>query len=430
MDVSAVERAYDWSRERYAGQGVDTDSAVAALGKISISLPCWQGDDVRGFEKTKEPASAGGIQATGDHPGRAGTVDELRQDLKTALSLIPGQHRINLHAIYGEFGGRPVARDEIEPGHFRGWVDWAKAEKLKLDFNATCFSHPKAAQGFTLSSPDREIRRFWIGHVRCCRRIAAFLGRELKAAAIHNLWIPDGSKDLPFDRWTPRRILRESLDEIFKPEYSPAAMKDSLESKLFGIGSESYVVGSHEFYLAYALVKRKILCLDLGHFHPTESVADKLSALLEFFDELLLHLSRPVRWDSDHVVILDDEMRRLAEEVVRGRALERVHLAMDFFDASMNRVGAWVIGARAVLKAFLGALLQPQEGLRNAEEEGDYFRRLALMEDAKMLPAGAVWDWYCLEKDVPLDCAWHREIQRYERSVLSKRLRGPLTAAR
>jgi len=255
-----------------------------------------------------------------------------------------------------------VARNEVEPLHFRGWLHWAKAEKLKLDFNATCFSHPKAAQGFTLSSPEKETRRFWIDHVKCCRRIAAFLGRELKSTALHNLWIPDGSKDLPFDRWTPRLLLRESLDEVFKTEYSPSALKDSLESKLFGIASESYVVGSHEFYLGYALAKRKILCLDLGHFHPTESVADKLSALLQFFDELLLHLSRPVRWDSDHVVILDDEMRRLAEEVVRGQALERVHLAMDFFDASMNRVGAWVIGARAVLKAFLGALLQPVGG--------------------------------------------------------------------
>jgi L-rhamnose isomerase len=421
MDVSAVDKAYDLSRERYAGHGVDTDSAIAALGKISISLPCWQGDDVRGFEKTKGPERSGGIQATGDHPGRARTADELRQDLKMALSLIPGKHRVNLHAIYGEFGGRPVARDKIEPEHFRGWVHWAKAEKLKLDFNATCFSHPKAAGGFTLSSPEKETRRFWIDHVKACRRIAAFLGRELKSVALHNLWIPDGSKDLPFDRWTPRLLLRESLDEIFKTKYSPAAMKDSLESKLFGIGSESYVVGSHEFYLAYALVNRKIVCLDLGHFHPTESVADKLSALLQFSDELLLHLSRPVRWDSDHVVTLDDEMRRLAEEVVRGQALERVHLAMDFFDASMNRVGAWVIGARAVLKAFLGALLQPQEKLRKAEGDGDYFRRLALLEDAKTLPAGAVWDRCCLEQGVPLDCDWQGEIQGYERAVLSKR---------
>ncbi len=421
MDASTVEKAYALSRERYAGLGVDVDAALEALGKVSISLPCWQGDDVHGFEKAKEPAHSGGIQATGNYPGRARTVDELRQDLKAALSLIPGDHRVNLHAIYGEFGNRPVSRNEVEPEHFRGWLTWAKAENLKLDFNATCFAHPKAAGGFTLSSPEKETRKFWIDHVKCCRRIAAFLGRELKSAAMHNLWIPDGSKDQPVDRWTPRLLLKEALDEIFKVEYSPSVMKDSLEGKLFGIGSEYYVVGSHEFYLAYALVRRKILCLDLGHFHPTESVADKLSALLQYFDELAVHLSRPVRWDSDHVVILDDEMRRLAEEIVLGQALERVHLAMDFFDASMNRVGAWVIGARAVLKAFLLALLQPRELLRKAEAEGDYFRRLALFEDAKTLPSGAVWDRYCLEHGVPLDGEWQGEVRDYERSVLSKR---------
>jgi len=421
MDASTVEKAYALSRERYAGLGVDADAALEALGKVSISLPCWQGDDVHGFEKAKEPAHSGGIQATGNYPGRARTVDELRQDLKAALSLIPGDHRVNLHAIYGEFGNRPVSRNEVEPEHFRGWLTWAKAENLKLDFNATCFAHPKAAGGFTLSSPEKETRKFWIDHVKCCRRIAAFLGRELKSAAMHNLWIPDGSKDQPVDRWTPRLLLKEALDEIFKVEYSPSVMKDSLEGKLFGIGSEYYIVGSHEFYLAYALAKRKILCLDLGHFHPTESVADKLSALLQYFDELAVHLSRPVRWDSDHVVILDDEMRRLAEEIVLGQALERVHLAMDFFDASMNRVGAWVIGARAVLKAFLLALLQPRELLRKAEAEGDYFRRLALFEDAKTLPSGAVWDRYCLEHGVPLDGEWQGEVRDYERSVLSKR---------
>jgi L-rhamnose isomerase len=421
MEASTVEKAYALSRERYAALGVDTDAALAALGKISVSLPCWQGDDVHGFETTKEAAPSGGIQATGDTPGRARSAEELRQDLKAALALIPGKHRVNLHAIYGEFGGRPVARDEIGPEHFRGWLAWAKAEGLKLDFNATCFSHPKAARGLTLSSPDKKTRKFWIDHVKCCRRIAAFLGRELKSAAIHNLWIPDGYKDQPFDRWTPRLRLKESLDEVFKTEYSPSVMKDSLEGKLFGIGSEAYVVGSHEFYLAYALAKKKLVCLDLGHFHPTESVADKLSALLLHFDEVVLHLSRPVRWDSDHVVILDDDMKRLAEEVVVGRAVGRAHLAMDFFDASINRVGAWVVGARAVLKAFLLALLRPQEELRQAEADGDYFRRLALFEDAKTLPAGAVWDRFCLESGVPADGEWPSEVGRYERAVLSKR---------
>ena len=421
MDSSAVEKAFAWSRERYAELGIDVDTALTALRTISVSLPCWQGDDVRGFEKTSHPAFSGGIQATGNYPGRARTVEELRRDLKMACSLIPGSHRVNLHAIYGEFGSKPVDRDAIEPGHFRGWLGWAKSEKLKLDFNATCFSHPRAAAGFTLSSPEKGTRTFWIDHVKRCRRISAFLGRELKDPVLHNLWIPDGFKDRPFDRWTPRLLLRESLDEIFKTEYSPSVMKDSLESKLFGIGSEEYVVGSHEFYLGYALARRKIICLDLGHFHPTESVADKISALLPFFDELLLHLSRPVRWDSDHVVILDDEIKRLAEEVVRGRALERVHLAMDFFDASINRVGAWVIGARSVLKAFLLALLQPHDKIRQAEAGGDYFRRLACVEDAKTLPWGAVWDRFCQEQDVPLDGDWPPKIMEYEKNILSRR---------
>jgi L-rhamnose isomerase len=421
MDAAKVERAYAMSRERYAELGVDTEAALATLGKVSISLPCWQGDDVRGFEETKEPVLSGGIQATGNYPGRARTPEELRQDLKAALSLIPGSHRVNVHAIYGEFGGRPVARDELEPGHFRGWLSWAKQERVGLDFNATCFAHPMAAQGLTLGSPEEKTRQFWVDHVKCCRRIAAHLGRELGSACLHNLWIPDGSKDRPFDGWTPRLLLKESLDEVFKTEYSPSVMKDSLESKLFGIGSESYVVGSHEFYMMYALAMGKMVCLDLGHFHPTESVADKLSALLQFFPELVLHLSRPVRWDSDHVVILDDELRRLAEEVVLGRALDRVHLALDFFDASINRVGAWVLGARAVLKAFLLALLRPEEELRLAEAGRDYFRRLALVEDAKALPSGAVWDRYCRAQGVPLDGEWPKAIQEYERTVLSRR---------
>lgn len=421
MHRSTIEKAYFLSRMRYAENGVDTEAALASLRKISLSLPCWQGDDVRGFEPAKAPSPASGIQAIGRYPGPARTPEELRQDLKQAISLIPGSHRVNLHAIYGEFGRKPVERNEIGPEHFRGWLAWAKEEKLKLDFNATCFSHPKAESGATLSSPNKDIRRFWIEHVKCCRRIAAHFGRELRDAAVHNLWIPDGSRDQPADRWKPRLLLRESLDEIFAVEYSSSVIKDSLEGKLFGIGSESYVVGSHEFYLAYALTRKKILCLDLGHFHPTESVADKISALLQFFDELVLHLSRPVRWDSDHVVILDDETRRLAEEIVRGGGLERVHLAMDFFDASMNRVGAWVIGARAVLKAFLLALLLPDEKLRQAESRGDCLRRLALFEEAKSLPFGAVWDKHCLEQGVPLDGQWPGVIEEYERRVLRRR---------
>ncbi len=421
MTSPQIEKAFAVGRERYAELGVDVDSALKSIKKISVSLHCWQGDDVRGFEHTAEPLESGGIQVTGDYPGRARTIDELRQDLDKAFSLIPGNHRLNLHAIYGDFGGKAVDRNAVEPTHFRSWVAWAKEKKLKLDFNATCFSHPRARSGFTLSSREKETRKFWIDHVRCCRKIAAFFGRELKSASLHNLWIPDGAKDQPADRWKPRELLKESLDEIYKTAFSPSIMKDSLESKLFGLGSESYVVGSHEFYLGYALAKRKMVCLDLGHFHPTESVADKISALLVFFDEILLHLSRPVRWDSDHVVILNDDLKSVAEEIVRGGALGRVHLATDFFDASINRIGAWVIGARAVLKAFLIALLEPKDRLIELERNQDYFGRLALLEEMKALPAGTIWDYYCLMMGVPPAAEWLKDIQSYEKTVLSRR---------
>ncbi len=421
MDSLAVEKAYASSRGRYAEAGVDVEAALRSLRTISLSLPCWQADDVRGYERRDEPDKTGGIHPTGNYPGRPRHLGELRQDLAKAFSLIPGSHRLNLHAMYGEFGSRQVERNEIEPGHFKSWIAWAKQEKLKLDFNATCFAHPRADSGFTLSSRDKTVRRFWVEHVRCCRKIASFFGREQKNPCLHNLWIPDGSKDAPVDRWTHRAVLKESLDEIFKVEYSSSTMKDSLESKLFGIGSESYVVGSHEFYLGYAAHKKKMVCLDLGHFHPTESIADKLSALLPFFDELLLHLSRPVRWDSDHVVILNEELRSVAEEIVRGRALGRVHLALDSFDASMNRVGALVLGARATLKAFLLALLQPLDRLMELEVSGNHFGRLAVLEESKSLPSGAVWDYYCLSADVPPSDAWIREADAYEKAVLSKR---------
>jgi L-rhamnose isomerase len=421
MDAVTIEKVFANAEERYEGLGVDVEAAFETLDSLALSLPCWQGDDVRGFEKMEEPAFSGGILATGTHPGRARTADELRSDLKKALTLVPVNHRVNLHAIYGEFGQKAVSRDEIEPAHFLGWLAWAKEEGVKLDFNATCFAHPKAAEGFTLSSRDKETRKFWVEHVKRCRRIAGFLGRELKAVSLHNIWIPDGSKDEPFDRWTPRDLLRESLDEIFRTEYSTSTMKDSLESKLFGLGSEAYVVGSHEFYLGYALSRKKMVCLDLGHFHPTESVADKLSALFQFFGELVLHLSRPVRWDSDHVVILDDQLKSVAAEVVRGRALEKTHLALDFFDASMNRVGALACGARSTLKAFLLALLEPEKRLREAETDGDHFRRLALFEEAKTLPFGAIWDYHCLRQGVPTDGELPGLIKDYETAVLSKR---------
>lgn len=417
----SISKSYEAARDRYAGLSVDTDAAIQKLMGVSLSLHCWQGDDVGGFEKQGTGLS-GGLQVTGRYPGKARTIEELRMDLKKAYSLIPGHHRLNLHAMYGEFGGAKVDRDEIDPEHFRGWIDWAKREDLKLDFNATCFSHPKADAGFTLSSKDGGIRDFWKEHVKRCRRIAAFMGRELGSSCIHNLWIPDGSKDAPVDRRSHREILKKSLDDIFREEYECEEMKDALESKLFGIGSESYVVGSHEFYMGYAISRKKMICLDMGHFHPTESVADKISAVLPFFEELLIHVSRGVRWDSDHVVILNDEVRSLAEEIVRSDALDRVHIAFDFFDASLDRVGAWIIGARAMQKALLMALLEPLERLRTFEENGRFFERLALMEALKMTPFGVVWDAFCLRLDVPDDVSMAREIEAYELDVLNKRI--------
>jgi L-rhamnose isomerase len=416
-----IAKAYELARQQYGEIGVDTEKAMETLSRVSLSLHCWQGDDVRGFEKPAAVLSGGGIQVTGNYPGRARTIDELRSDLKKAYSLIPGSHRLNLHAMYGEFGGKNVDRHEIEPKHFRGWIDWAKQEHLKLDFNATCFSHPKAVSGYTLSSKDKSVREFWVEHVKRCRKISAVMGRELTSSCIHNLWIPDGSKDMPVDRFTHRALLTESLDEIYAKSYDPSEMKDSVESKLFGIGSEAFVVGSHEFYFGYALSRRKMLCLDMGHFHPTESVADKVSSILQFFDELLLHVSRGVRWDSDHVVILNDEVRALAEEIVRCNALGRVHIALDFFDATLNRVGAWVIGAHSTLKALLAALLQPNAKLREYENERNYFARLSLLEEARTLPFGAVWDYCCLKRNVPTGEDWIKDVRNYEEEVLNRR---------
>jgi L-rhamnose isomerase len=323
--------------------------------------------------------------------------------------------------MYGEFGDRPVDRDAIEPGHFRGWSEWARRHDLKLDFNATCFAHPKAASGFTLSSRENGTRKFWVDHVKCCRKIAASIGREQQSVCLHNLWIPDGSKDIPTDRWGARAALIKSLDEIFEIEYSPQQMKDALESKLFGIGSESFVVGSHEFYMGYALTRGKIVCLDLGHFHPTESVADKLSAVLPFTGEILLHISRGVRWDSDHIVLLNDEVRELAAEIVRSQALDRIHLALDYFDASLNRVGAWVLGARSALKGLLIALLEPPDKARELDPPSKALQRLSLLEELKALPFGAVWDAHCLRNSVPAGEDWLREVEAYERRVLSRR---------
>jgi len=421
MAALTAEKAYEACRERYARFGVDTDKALERLERCALSLHVWQGDDVTGFESPAARTGNGGILATGSHPGRARNAEELRADLDKALSLIPGRHRVNLHAMYGEFGDVPVDRDAIAPAHFKGWIDWAQKRGLKLDFNATCFNHPLAASGFTLSHRDKEVRRFWIEHVKRSRRIAATMGRELRSPSIHNLWIPDGSKDAPFDRWTPRALLKESLDEIFETGYSPTQLKDALESKLFGIGSESFVVGSHEFYLGYAQAKGKMVCLDLGHFHPTESVADKISALLHSHRDILLHLSRPVRWDSDHVVILNEDVLGVCQETVRGQALDRVHFALDYFDASLNRIGAWVLGARAVLKALLIALLEPAGPLREAEERGDLFGRLALLEEAKAMPWGPVWDAYCRRAGVAAGPDWIEDVRLYEAGLLTRR---------
>jgi len=421
-DSGSIERQYHNACERYAELGVDTEEALSALAQVPLSLHCWQGDDVGGFETQGGVLSGGGIQATGNYPGKARSPDELRMDLNRAFSMIPGPLRLNLHANYGEFGGKRVDRDKIEPVHFQGWIDWAKEQKLALDFNSTYFSHPRADAGFTLSSKDNGIRTFWIEHAKRCRIISARMGRELGSTCIHNIWIPDGAKDITVDRWGYRELLKRSLDEIFEQEFDPGEMKDAIESKLFGIGSESFVVGSHEFYMGYAFTRGKMLCVDMGHFHPTESVADKLSALLLYSSEILLHISRGIRWDSDHVVVLDDEVRDLAAEIVRCGALDRVHLALDFFDASLNRIGAWVIGARATLKALLFALLEPREKLLSYEEGGDYFARLALLEELKTMPFGEVWDFYCMRNCVPIGHEYIQEIHNYERDITRLRV--------
>ena len=414
-------KAFSLARERYAASGVNVDRALQTLARIPVSLHCWQGDDVGGFENSGA-ALGGGLVATGHYPGKARTPDELRGDLEKALSLIPGKHRLNLHACYGEFGGKKVDRDEITPAHFQNWIAWAKQNRLGMDFNPTCFSHPKAADGFTLSHPDKAIRRFWIEHCLRCREIGAVIGRTLGRPCVTNLWIPDGMKDTPADRKAPRARLAESLDAIFQKSIPPKLNLDSLEPKLFGIGSESYVVGSHEFYLGYAVSRKKLLTLDAGHYHPTEGIADKLSSVLQFLPEILLHVSRGVRWDSDHVVILNDDLLAIAREIVANGFLPRVHIGLDYFDASINRTAAWTIGARNLIRALLIALLEPTARLREAEANGDFTTRLALQEEAKSLPFGAVWDFYCESKGVPTGENWLTEVKRYEKEVLAKRL--------
>jgi L-rhamnose isomerase len=413
-----IQAAYELARERYAALGVDTGRALETLGQIALSLHCWQGDDVGGFENP-EAGLSGGIAATGNYPGKARTADELRADLDVAYSLIPGMHRLNLHAIYAETGGRSVERNELQPEHFSRWVDWAREEGHGLDFNPTLFSHPKAESGLTLSSYDDGIRTFWVEHCIACREIGAYFGRELGAPCVTNIWIPDGLKDVPVDRKTPRMLLKDSLDRIFARPL--AGNLDAVEGKLFGLGSESYVVGSHEFYLGYAVRNGVLLCLDAGHFHPTEVISDKLSAVLAFVDELLLHVSRGVRWDSDHVVTYTDELQAIAQELVRGEFLERVYIGLDYFDASINRVAAWAIGARNTMRALLAALLEPIEDMRALEVAGDYTARLATLEALKALPLGAVWDQFCLQQGVPVGLDLIERVRDYEALVLAER---------
>lgn len=419
VGASSTERAFELAQEQYAALGVDVATALERMRDVAISVHCWQGDDVAGFEGNNAPLG-NGLAVTGNYPGRARTVDELRADLELAYSLIPGSHRLNLHAMYGEFDG-PVDRDAIGPEHFQGWIDWSRSQGVSLDFNPSYFSHVKAADGFTLAHADTSIRRFWIEHGIACRRIAAAMGASQGNPCIDNFWVPDGSKDTPADRQAPRERLAASLDEIFRERLPSEHTREAVECKLFGIGSESYVVGSHEFYLGYAITRDKLLCLDAGHFHPTESISDKISAVLMYVPELLLHVSRGVRWDSDHVVTYSDELQAIMQEVVRGEYLNRVHIGLDFFDASINRVAAWAIGTRNTLKAVLAALLEPTDLLQQLERDGDLTARLAVMEELKTMPLGAVWNRYCQSTGVPVGAQWLEKVRAYELSTLSGR---------
>jgi L-rhamnose isomerase len=416
-----VGKAYELAREQYAAIGVDTDAAIARMKELAISLHCWQTDDVGGFETPDATLSGGGIQTTGNYPGKARTIDQARADLEKAMSLLPGKQRLNLHAIYGDFKGERVDRDQIEVKHFQSWIDWCKSLGIGMDFNATCFAHPKADAGFTLSSKDEDIRLFWVDHVSRCRAISAEIGKQLGTPCVHNTWIPDGMKDIPVDRNGYRSQLKKSLDQAMAVDYPKEHMKDAIESKVFGIGLESMTVGSHEFYLGYAIKNNKLICLDNGHFHPSEQVGDKISSCLQFVDEVLLHVTRPVRWDSDHVVTLNDEIQLIASEIVRNDFMARVKVGLDFFDASINRIGAYVVGTRAAQKAFLVAMLEPTRQLVELEESGRYFERLAMLEELKTMPFSAVWDQYCLQEGVPVGMDYIAEIQQYEKDVLSRR---------
>ena len=416
MNETRIKQAYDIAVERYAELGIDVEQVLAQLQKIEISMHCWQADDVSGFEASGE--LTGGIQATGNYPGKARNIDELRADILKASPLIPGRQRLNLHEIYGDFGGVFVDRDKVEPKHFESWIEWGLENGMRLDFNTTSFSHPKSGD-LSLANPDKDIRDFWIEHSKRCRAIAEYMGVRQGDPCIMNLWVHDGSKDITVNRMLYRELLKDSLDQIFAQQYNN--MKDCVESKVFGIGLESYTVGSNDFYIGYGATHNKIITLDTGHFHPTESVADKLSSLLLFVPEVMLHVSRPVRWDSDHVTIMNDETMDLCKEIVRCNALDRVHIGLDYFDASINRIGAYVIGTRATQKCLLQAMLEPLAQLRQYEANGQGFERLALLEESKSMPWNAVWDMFCLRNNVPVGEGFIADIQQYEREVTSKR---------
>lgn len=414
-----IQQSFEEAKELYAKHGIDVNQVLSRLEKIKISMHCWQGDDVKGFMNSDQDLT-GGISVTGSYPGAARTPEELRADLEKAFSLIPGKHKVNLHAIYTDTDEK-VDLDQLEPKHYQKWVDWSKENGLGLDFNPTCFSHEKSKDGFTLSHSDPDIRKFWIEHCKASRKIGAYFGEQLGQTCVTNIWVPDGYKDVPADRLAPRQRLKDSLDQIFEEELNPAHNLDAVESKLFGLGSEAYVVGSHEFYMGYGIRNNKLICLDSGHFHPTEVISNKLSSLSLFADGILLHVSRPMRWDSDHVVTLDDELIDIGRELVRGDLLNKTHIGLDFFDASINRVAAWVIGTRNTIKALLRAMLDPIEALKQAELEGDYTTRLALTEEFKSYPFGAVWDYYCAKQGVPVREQWLSEVKTYEQEVLLKR---------
>lgn len=409
---------FESAKEMYKNIGVDVDAALEKLAKVKISMHCWQGDDVAGFEHGE--SLSGGIQATGNYPGKARNPEELMADIDKALSLIPGKHRINLHACYA-ITDEKVDRDKLEPKHFVKWVEFAKARGLGLDFNPTLFSHPKAADGLTLSHPDPEIRKFWIEHCKASRRIAAYIGKELGSPCLNNIWIPDGYKDVPADRFSPRKRLKDSLDEIFAEKLNAKYIVDSVESKVFGIGVESYTVGSHEFYMNYA-AKNNVLCLlDNGHYHPTEMVSDKIPSMLLFADQLALHVTRPVRWDSDHVVLFNDELKEIANEIVRCNALDRVLIGLDFFDASINRISAWVVGMRNMQKALLAALLTPCSEFAKFQNDGRFYELMALQEEVKTYPIGDIWNHFCEMNKVPEMQNWLPEVKKYEENVQMKR---------